>query len=197
MLKRVIKAPFYFNLFFEDLLYIKRTGKVDDLLVYWSKPFAWRKWTPFLSQPCMCMSCTSNWITRALIHQNELHATPLGQRYQGHSRFSKNYPPCTSLTAISCLYTIIVMFLKGMFINISSCRMPTRSFGRKELSPYSDFVTTVPCVPSAQKFSKMQNNNWQLVSFGMQRSINPKMFLKNALFARFKICIESYLQTKE
>ena len=73
-----------------------------------------------------------------------------GPRYQGHSRFSKNYPPCPSLTAISCLYTIIMMFLKGMFINISSCRMPTRSFGRKELhvSPYSDFVTTVFCVPN-------------------------------------------------
>ena len=135
----VLKAPFYLNLFSEDLL-IQRTGKVDDLLVHWSKPLAWGKWTPFLLHPtCACH-----------VHQNELHAIPFGPRYQGHSRFSKNYPPCPSLTAISCLYTIIMMFLKGMFINISSCRMPTRSFGRKELhvSPYSDFVTTVFCVPN-------------------------------------------------
>ena len=105
----VLKAPFYLNLFSEDLL-IQRTGKVDDLLVHWSKPLAWGKWTSFLSHPaCACH-----------VHQNELHAMPFGPRYQGHSRFSKNYPPCPSLTAISCLYTIIMMFLKGMFINISS-----------------------------------------------------------------------------
>ena len=41
--------------------------------------------------------------------------TSFGPRYQGHSRFSKNYPPCPSLTAISCLYTIMMMFLKGIW----------------------------------------------------------------------------------
>ena len=97
-------------------------------------------------------------------------------------------------------------FLKGMFINISSCKMPTRSFGGKELSPYSDFVTPVSCVPNAFKFSKTQNN-WQLAYFGMQRSIDLKMFLKNAQIARIKIMywklppnkrvIDKYFHTKK
>ena len=46
----MLKAPFCLNVFSEDLL-VQRTSKVDDLLVHWSKPLVWGKWTLFLSHP--------------------------------------------------------------------------------------------------------------------------------------------------
>ena len=48
----MLKAPFCLNVFSEDLL-VQRTSKVDDLLVHWSKPLVWGKWTLFLSHPAV------------------------------------------------------------------------------------------------------------------------------------------------
>ena len=44
----MLKAPFCLNVFSEDLL-VQRTSKVDDLLVHWSKPLVWGKWTLFVA----------------------------------------------------------------------------------------------------------------------------------------------------